>query len=118
MVKLAFISFDALLTDEEGLSFNMLNYLIKEQMIWYAWSASVLSMQQQLEVKHKTVAHIAPGFQREQRGLAPLLVESSANLKALGTFQAQEEELASLSNFKAISLRKLYSQPIYPCQYG
>jgi CHAT domain-containing protein/tetratricopeptide (TPR) repeat protein len=101
--QLAFIPFDALLTDEEGLSFNMLNYLIKEQMIWYAWSASVLGMQQELEVKYKTVAHIAPGFQKGQRGLAPLLMESSANLKALGTFQAQEEELASLSNFKSIA---------------
>lgn len=101
--QLAFIPFDALLTDEEGLSFNMLNYLLKDQMIWYAWSASVLSMQQQLEVKHKTVAHIAPGFQKGQRGLAPLLTESSSNLRALGIFEAQEEELASLSNFKTIA---------------
>lgn len=96
---LSFIPFEAMLSSQEGKSFGNLDYLLLQQQICQAYSASVLSKQQGRLRNDYLALHVAPGFENDPLGRASLQAMNTDGLENLGHFQKNLNKEATLKAF-------------------
>ena len=96
---LSFIPFEAMLSSPEGKSFGNLDYLVLQQQICQAYSASVLSKQQGRLRNDYLALHVAPGFRDDPYGRASLQSMNTDGLENLGHFQKSLGAEATLKSF-------------------
>ena len=102
--RLAFVPFDALVATAQPSAFAQpTDFVLSRHLIRYAYSASVLTLQEKLNHQPRSILAFAPGFSDGNRGFAPLNKSREA-MAALCYKQCKKMEGSAATKKQFLSL--------------